>query len=288
MTKRGLIAVGVSAAIFGSQLVYADVVVDPADWYVQQAVYQFDLASLSVREDRMLFPASSLKPGATLDQLRAVYQPGEGGPLFFSAETPIVYPIGTEEQLNDLRDAWSSAIKDEPLTYLRHRVRYAESLLGFREPTYGVYDRGFTPTNWRSKVTIHEPYFPSMRSWFNRMLSGVGWFADVRAWMFALVLLGVGLSRRGRRSVTVRILALAGLASEASIAAAGMTSTFRYSWFMMICSMLVAGIGTWWVVGWVRDRVRDRARDRTPDEASDRAGSSAPDTIVPSPEAATF
>ena len=197
--------------------------VDPSHRNPEQPTYQFDLAALSLQTGTMLLPASSLYPGTTLDDIHAWFDEGEGGYLWFSPDPPVRFAVGPEA-VATLRDAWWKAVREQPTEVIEHRLRYAISLLNVDRPPYVVYESLADPEAWGFDWTLREPFFPSLYSWIDGTVATWGWYGWFRAWIWTLVLLVVGLTPRGRRSVAVRTLTAAGIGSLLSFMVAGASS----------------------------------------------------------------
>jgi hypothetical protein len=236
-----------------SQHAYVSIVVRPRETHPEQPTYQFDLAALSLRTGEMLLPASSLRPGTTLGDLRTHFDEAEGGNLWFSSDAPVYWML-PQGPVAELRDAWIEAIKDHPLQYLEHRARFSLGYLGLDKDAYAIFGPGTRPEQMGFTYMVGDDYFPGFRQWYERDVASNEFFGPFRQWMFVAVLALVGLSRRGRRSVAVRTLVLAGLGSTLSFMVAAASSGFRYAWFTMLCSLLTAAIGLSWVVEWFAAR----------------------------------
>ena len=63
-----------------------------------------------------------------------------------------------------------------------------------------------------------------------------------RAWTFLVILIAGSLLAGVRKVTEARVLLLGGLMSFAGIAIAGISPTFRYSWFMAVCALVVAAL----------------------------------------------
>jgi hypothetical protein len=265
LSRDGLKRVGMAfvlvVAIVLSQRIWTSVVVDPDHVHPEQPTYQFDLAALSARTGELLLPASSLTPGTTLDDVRAAVDEGESGALWFSEDPPVRWAVGPEA-VSELREAWLTAIREHPIDMIEHRLAYAGSLLNIDRPAYSFYEPPALPAGWGFDFSLHRPFFPSFASWFGGTVATWGWYGWFRLWIWTLVLLVVGLSRRGRRSVAVRTLTAAGLGSLLSFMAAATSSGFRYAWFTMVCALLTLAIASSWVLQWSLDRRRRARRGR--------------------------
>ena len=261
-SRRGLKRIGLSAAvalgIVLSQSVYTSVVVQPIETHPEQPGYQFDLVALSLRTGQMLIPASSLRPGTDLATLRAHWNEHDGSGLWFTADAPVLFAL-PPAQVAELRHAWIDAIEEHPLQYLEHRAKYSLSLLGLTSRSYGVFSPSSVPSTWGFTYALPRQNAPWFRSWYERTFVEGGIFGWFRQWMFIAILLAVGVTSRGRRSIAVRCLMAGGLGSTCSFMLAGASSGFRYAWFTALCSLLAAAIGLFWMTHWIVLRRRPSA-----------------------------
>ena len=253
--KRVGLSLAVAVGMLLTQHVYTSVIVRPRHTHPEQVGFQFDLAALSLRTDRMLLPASSLRPGTDLAALRAHWAEADTDPLWFTPDSPLVFAV-PPEQADELRSAWIDAVEDHPLDFVEHRLDYTLALLGVTHPTFGAFWPPRQPAELGFDYSVSRSYAPWMLAWYERTIASSNVFASFRLWMFVVVLIGVGMTRRGRRSVAVRTLVAAGLGSTLSFALAGATAGFRYSWFTMLCALLTGGIGLAWAKEWCSRRRR--------------------------------
>ena len=148
---------------------------------------------------------------------------------------PVVRPraaldfIVPPDAVAELREAWMQAIRDHPIDMIEHRLWNVASVLNLDRPTYSVYYPPADPATWGFDYTItrrsSRASTPGSRG---RSLRGGGTSGSAR-WTFTLVLLVIGLSPCGRRSVATRTLTAAGIGSLLSFMAAGTSGGFRYA-----------------------------------------------------------
>ena len=261
--KRIGLAGAFALGIVVSQSAYTSIVVQPTKTHPEQPTYQFDLVGLSLRTGEMLIPSSSLRPGADLETLGEHWNHAEGGGLWFAPDAPVAWAL-PPEQVGELRRAWIDSIEEHPLQYLQHRARFGLAFLGLSEPSYGVFNPTTSPAGWGFDYSLTPEFAPWFRSWFHETFVEGGVLCWFRQWMFIAVLVGVGLSPRGRSSIAVRSLLAAGVGSTCSFLLAASSATFRYAWFTMVCSLLAAAIGLYWITDWLRSRWRREAPNLVP------------------------
>lgn len=105
--------------------------VTPADspWSV---VALWDIAAVSLAENRLLFPEGFAKPGLNLDTLRLEFSPYSNTSIFAddSLRHSLYVPY-TDAERARLRDAWLRLPVQYPRAYFAHRLRLAGYLFGF-------------------------------------------------------------------------------------------------------------------------------------------------------------
>ena len=198
----------------------------------------WDLAALSLAEEKMLIPDAFRKSGeaGSLDRIGLYFTYYNSDPLFFGPGAPLrLYGTawsGCPERppLDILLTNWFDSVLNYPGAYLRHRLFYGLYLLGipnasenqFGKEYYRI-DSEVTPRANRSQLFRHIWTNPI----YNALVTGI--FS--RGWIYALVFLlaGIGLKRKGSIEDTCPwILWLAGLAYFASFAAVGSGAVMRY------------------------------------------------------------
>lgn len=265
LSRRGLRRIGLALAyvlvILVSQSVYTSTVVRPERTHPEQPGYQYDLVGLSLQTGEILVPESSLRPGTDLAALREHWDEGESYGLMFTPDAPVNWGL-TSAEVAELRAAWIDAVTEHPLEYLELRGKYGLIFLGITKPSYGVFLPRADAASWGFDYTVPSDNARWFTSWYEDTFKEGGALCWFRQWMFIVVLLGVGLSRRGRKSIAVRSLLAGGLGSTCSFMLAAASAGFRYAWFTMLCSLLAAAIGLYWLADWARSRHSHEALDR--------------------------
>jgi len=177
----------------------------------EQNTFIYDLAQLSKKEHRDLFPRTieRFDHHEDLARIEANISPQSADAILYGSPTTTIFtPIPLEgAQYNALRHAWESAVLSHPAAYLSERLEAGIWLLSIGHPSYWLYD----PPN---AVAQYLPKFPSLDRVGVRYLSlfttGGNLYGDFiyDVWIYTLILCmaSVVLMRR-----TLADRALAGL-----------------------------------------------------------------------------
>jgi hypothetical protein len=107
----------------------------PRQVAVWPATAMWDLAAISIAEDRVLLPPGSIGPGMTVDDLAQAFRPWTNTTLFAQTRAGVRQPFLGPQQAELKRTialAWWRAVRDHPMAYARHRLRTMRALLGTR------------------------------------------------------------------------------------------------------------------------------------------------------------
>lgn len=223
--------------------------------YPQQLLYDFDLASLSIRTDHMLLPRSSF-PSQSMAVLRAHYNPYIVTPL------PLVGTTNPKVE-SRLQSAWIHAILSHPIAYLQARWEVWTRQIAWSGPADEPYHNGIDANGWGFKAT-----FPSLNrftlSYLSSFTSGPplyegGELYRVWGYLVACAIVGIDLLRR-RRPPELRImgwLCWAAVIYFLPFSVISMGPPFRWAWFLVVTTVLAVCVD---VVAHVRAAVERRAR----------------------------
>lgn len=106
---------------------------------VWTSLAEWDLAALSIDENRMRLPEFMIGPGLDVAELRDAYRPWSNTPMLQNTRHGMRDPFAeaySQDQLSVLAHAWIGAIVDDPLGWLRHRARLAHALIGVHDPSW--------------------------------------------------------------------------------------------------------------------------------------------------------
>lgn len=205
------------------------------DSHVDQLLYAYDLAGISVRVGAQLVPPAIHARPVTVEDLRAVYDPNYVDPLYpttlaFSDDVATVWA---------LRQAWLGAIAAHPWAYMAHRADVLSHALGLRPAVWFAYHRGVVP---------NDLGVPAGEATWNSPIYGLFW---VLKWTplyrpgLYLGLLVAGLwvllkERRKRRFAGWAIaVALSGLLYALPNAAIAIAADLRYHLWALVATGLV-------------------------------------------------
>lgn len=203
------------------------------DMPVWPSVAMWDIAAVSIAEDRLLFPPDWVTPDLTVADLRRDFQPYVNVPSFHSGQLRLNYYYDyTPEQFAELRTAWLALPRDHAMAYAMHRARLSSYLLGFRQATHpdslvlhpGVVAYKDNPIMARNDGALNR--------WLQPVLDGLVDTPLFAPWPYLLGSLGV-LSLALRRTRTSH-RALAGTVGASSLMLAlplvvlSPSSDFRY------------------------------------------------------------
>ena len=241
--RRLVTSVAVLAALVLSTTAIDRVVVQPEALHAEQSTYMFDLAGISLQEHEMLFPKGTFPRGTTLEDVDHYFDPRIGDVYFFAPGTP-VDPFKPASQVARLRAAWMDAVLEHPDDYLRTRLTYTWALLGGSgpHPLQSINDKGSRPEDWNNPCPLPERTYPELH---RTVFDALDWFEErnvFRGWAFLLVLVVASAVAGLRRVLEARCLLAAGVLSLAGLAVAGISPTFRYSWFTALASLIAVAL----------------------------------------------
>ena len=135
--------------------------------HIWHQILLWDLAAISLLEERMLVPETFRKAGeaGSLDQVRSHFTYYNSDPLFFYDRSPLKL-YGTAwsgcydtPPLDVLLESWFKTVFNHPGAYLHHRLQYLSHLLNIPDVSldkfgkaYYRIDSEFTPAANRSKL----------------------------------------------------------------------------------------------------------------------------------------
>lgn len=147
--KQGLLTI-----IFSLSAVLAATLIVPRDQIIRTHPFQYtqtyDLLAISVKTESNLLPKYVTdRVGNTPDQLKKLYWAGGNDLLFYNTAGNLTTIESVE--LQDLHEKWISALKNNPWSYIDHRLENFKSLLRWNAsfaasvaaPTIGKNEYGF-------------------------------------------------------------------------------------------------------------------------------------------------
>lgn len=162
----------------------------------------WDVAAVSIDENRMLLPAEITDADLSVDELRRDFVAYAAVPVFASGKIrDSVGPTAFDEtQERALRAAWLNLWREHPGDYLAHRCRLAALMFGFDRPALPdnlILDYSITPLGDNPAVVPADNAVQAV--WQSSMyaLRDSPLFAF---WLYGAVLAVVALSVRGRQA----------------------------------------------------------------------------------------
>jgi hypothetical protein len=206
--------------------------------HIWHQILLWDLAAISVQEERMLIPAIFRKDGeaGSLNRIRSHFTYYNSDPLFFYNRSPLkLYGTawsGCHEvpPLDMLLESWFKTVFSHPRAYLHHRLQYLSHLLDIPDVSqdkfgkaYYRIDSEFSPIANRSKR------FERLQT--SQIYQAVVHGIPIRGGLYPLIFFFAVIGIFGEPSIKrsyLRMLWLGGLAYFASFAIIGSGAVLRY------------------------------------------------------------
>lgn len=199
----------------------------------------WDLAAVSIDQERMLIPAQWQLEGLTLDELERAFQPWTNTTIFATHKIPItLYFTPTPDQLAALRRAWLGMLRDYPLSYVRHRGRLTATVLagtGDRGPAELRFQAAWFQHPDNPPLTRRQPWLQKAWAELGRRLSGSAMFFG---WPYLLAgsIVAVIAWRRPQRHPLLPVLLASAALCAAPLPLVAPGAEFRYLvWPVVAC-----------------------------------------------------
>ncbi|WP_374604750.1 hypothetical protein [Arenimonas sp.] len=213
------------------------------DTPVWPVIAMWDIAAVSIAEERVLFPPDWVEPGLSVDDLRRDFSPFVNVPSFESGQLRLnFYYDYTPAQFAELRHAWLSLPLDHPRAYFGHRAAVSAYLLGLcqsAQPDFQVLQPTIVPLRDNPAVappsgTLHRLVQPRLDALVDTPL-----FAG---WVYLLLCFGVlaltAIRRNGPRDGLAATLAASGLLLALPLLPLAPSADFRYLAWMVVSSLM--------------------------------------------------
>ena len=210
---------------------------------VWPVIAMWDIAAVSIAEDRVLFPPDWVEPGLTVDDLRRDFSPFVNVPSFASGQLRLnFYYDYTPAQYADLRRTWLSLPLDHPRAYFGHRAEVSAYLLGLRQttqPDFQVLQPAIVPLRDNPALAapsggLHRLVQPRLDALVDTPL-----FAG---WLYLLLSVGVlaftAIRRRGAHDSLAAAVAASGLLLALPLLPFAPSADFRYLAWMVAASLM--------------------------------------------------
>jgi len=199
----------------------------------------WDIAAVSVQEDRLLIPPEWRDPSLTMDMVRRDFNPVYSGLLFTGHLIKLnPYQSMSEHDFEVLRNAWLRLPFEHPQAYWTHRFRVMKTLLGWQHdpgnPSLvfytGVVEFKDNPKILPRAVDARLQLEDAANTFSRGVLFQGGWYL-----LLSLTILGVAIWRRQK---LMGALACSGLFYVLPLLVLAPSSDFRYLGWMIQASLL--------------------------------------------------
>lgn len=189
-----------------------------------QGLALYDLGALSVYSGRNLAPSAFVLPGATVDDVRRVLDPYNGGWMTWGAR-PVYRFSEKPADLEDLARAWLRAVWDHPAAYLSWREQVFAAFAGLKAQVLQPYLSVCAAPGVASLVFAHGPWHRAATAWLEYSSQSV--LFRCYAYLILLALMtGYGV---WRRRVDIVLIAMGGFLYGTAYFLIVYQSTFRFA-----------------------------------------------------------
>lgn len=229
-------------AVLGSQAVMRRVF-DVRVTHIEQSIYIYDLAAISVEEGEVLLDPEAF-PAQDLAVLEASFNPASFEPMVFGPNAIIPYPV-SGDAVSELQEDWIDVVLSHPVSYLEERATVWLQQISLTEPSVWIVHPGVDANTWGYAAefpAIDDAIQHYVRFFASNDQLGGGVVHTV--WIYLLVLVG-GLwylrSASARRR-SVGWMSLAALAYQASLFVGLMGTGYRLNVPCVVLALAVAFI----------------------------------------------
>ena len=220
--------------------------VQAAVWWA--AIALWDLAAVSIGEERLLFPPVWVDPALTVADLRRDFVPYVNVPSFEHGQLKLNFYFDyTPAQFAELRAAWLALPFDHPRAYWMHRARLSAYLLGLRQDEHpdglvispGIVAFADNPPLVPNDGAVHRVVQPALSRLVDTPV-----FA---AWPYLVASLAIVTGALVRRAGSTPrglagVVAASGLCLAAPLAVLSPSSDFRYLLWSVFAALLAAAL----------------------------------------------
>jgi hypothetical protein len=248
--RRGIATLAVAAALVAA-VVAAGALANRApgrDMRLWPTLALWDLAAVSIAEDRLLFPPDWVDPTLTVGDLRRDFVPYVNVPSFERGQLKLDWWYAyTPAQYAALRDAWLALPRDHARAYLAHRATVSAYLLGLRQdahPDHLVISPAIVafkdnPPLAPPSGAVHAVVQPALSRLVDTPVFAPWSYLVVAA---AIVLAALGWRHGPRHRELAGAVAASSLLLAAPLLLVAPSSDFRYLLWSVFAAMLAAAL----------------------------------------------
>ncbi len=207
----------------------------------------WDIAAVSLAEDKLLFPAVLHDPSLSLEDLRRDFMEAASAPLYASGKLKhSVWQAYTTDERRALEKAWLSLLLDHPEAYLRHRWRLAQLLFGWdraAHPDQLVFEPGLyvMPDNPPVAATDN-----ALQQWVQLRLNALINTPLFAGWWYVVALLAIsilGLTRLGNPFAAFSVVVAAStLTYSLPLILISGSTDFRYLGWLVLATLIAGSL----------------------------------------------
>ena len=215
---------------------------------VWPAIALWDLAAVSIEEERLLFPPVWVDPALTVADLRRDFVPYVNVPSFEHGQLKLNFYFDyTPAQFDELRDAWLALPFEHPRAYWTHRARLSAYLFGLRQ---GEHPDGLVISPGIVAFADNPPLAPNDGALHRVVQPALSRLVDTpvfAAWPYLVASLALVIAALGWRGgpawrELAGAVAASGLCLAAPLAVLSPSSDFRYLLWSVFAALLAAAL----------------------------------------------
>ena len=202
---------------------------------------QWDIAAVSVYENKLLFPPGWSSPQLTMAILKRDFDPSVNVPVFKSSFIYVnpYYPM-TDEDFRILKKAWLRLPIDYPKAYWLHRIYVSKNLLGWQQdlayPNYVFDPQLMTYKDNPPIIAVQKPIAKRVQTKMSSMTETPLFYG----WAYALLALLAFMLAWIRRHWFAAMISLSGLCYVLPLVILAPSCDFRYLTWLLLASLLAA------------------------------------------------
>jgi hypothetical protein len=214
---------------------------------VWPSIAMWDIAAVSIAEDRVLFPPDWIDPALTVADLRRDFDPAVNVPSFAAGQLKLNYYYDyTPDQFAELRSVWLALPLQHTEAYFAHRARLSAFLFGLRQAEHpdslvlapDIVGFAGNPPLARNDGALNR--------WLQPKLSALVDTPLFAGWLYLVVAAGLvarwAWRRDGGFGALSGVVALSALLLAAPLAVLSPSSDFRYLMWSVVATGLALAL----------------------------------------------